>query len=133
MSGVHKINRLRRKIDHVEDILSNYITDIPALTETWLDPTGIGNGNLNITGYKLLQQDRTAESSRKSTGGGVWVYFQDSLPVRDHRGVGMPRVELLWMSFQVQDQSEVLTGCCYRPPLAPIAYWEDIQPSLELI
>ena len=30
-------------------------------------------------------------------------------------------------------QPEVLIGCCYRPPSAPMAYWEDIQYSLELI
>ena len=66
------------------DLLQAYNTihqyDMFCLSESYLDASvSSDNDNLNINGYKLIRADHPGNIKR---GGGVCVYFKESLPVR---------------------------------------------------
>ena len=59
--------------------------DFICISETYLDLT-ISSDNNNISGYNLIRTDHPSNSK----GGGVCIYYKESLAVQSLNKIGLP-------------------------------------------
>ena len=82
--------------------------DIIAVSETWLDPT-ITNKQIELSDYQVFRKDRNRN------GGGVALYFENSLPAKQLKDFDGIDLEVIAVESKLNNQ-KVITLCCYRPP-----------------
>ena len=131
--GLLNVRGLRHKVGDVRDTLNAEKLDILFLTETMLS-SEVADGEIHVADYCLVRKDRN------NHGGGIAIYFQDSLSVAHLKStsgsvlldqdVGVSGVETLFVALQGKRKRTVL-GCVYRPPSAPVASWTDLSNQLE--
>ena len=102
---------VRNKTMIIKDFVVDKNTDILALTETWLPPSGndLIIGDLCPTGYSFLHTPRHG-----SIGGGVGLLFKESLNIKRN-------AQEVFRSFEYLDSSflnflHIRIIVVYRPP-----------------
>ncbi|CAB3989706.1 Hypothetical predicted protein, partial [Paramuricea clavata] len=116
----------------IKDFVVDKDTDILALTETWLPPSGndLIIGDLCPTGYSFLHTPRHG-----SIGGGVGLLFKESLNIKRN-------VQEVFRSFEYLDSSflnflHIRIIVVYRPPpssansLTSTLFFEEFSSFLE--
>lgn len=104
-----------------------FITDknfhIFALSETWLN-NFIDNKLVDIDGFSLIRKDR------QSRGGGVAFYLSNRYKFNVIST--SDRIEQLWISVSINNNSFVF-GVCYRPPQMNVKLFTDeLEESLSI-
>lgn len=115
---------LRYKVEEVQQFLAARGIAVLALAETWLKPD-ITDGELVIPNYRLYRKDRLGQQ-----GGGVAIYYHNTLQVRRRRDLEDDALEVLWIEIKA-GKDDVLLGSCYRAPDQPAAYWNILEANLE--
>ena len=107
--GTLNVRGLRSKFEDVLYTLVAEQMDILCLTETLLS-SDIVDQEVQVDGYCLVRQDRTG------CGGGVAVYFHESLPIRrvqfsvdSQDSVQRSKVETVFVELQGQRRNILLT------------------------
>ena len=86
------VNRLVNRLDGVRELISTYIFDVLALSDTWLSQK-ISACEVTIPEYSVVRKDRTG--SAKLNGGGVLLYIRDNIPVTVNNELAANNEELL--------------------------------------
>ena len=107
------VNRLVNKLDGVRELMSTYIFDVLALSETWLSPK-ISDCEVTIPGHSVVRKDRTG--SAKLNGGGVLLYIRDSIPFTVKNELAANNEELLWIEINRPKCTPPLIAATYKPP-----------------
>ena len=123
---------VRNKTMIIKDFVVDKNTDILALTETWLPPSGndLIIGDLCPTGYSFLHTPRHG-----SIGGGVGLLFKESLNIKRN-------AQEVFRSFEYLDSSflnflHIRIIVVYRPPpssansLTSTLFFEEFSSFLE--
>jgi len=103
---------LRYKVEEVQQFLAARGIAVLALAET-------------IPNYRLYRKDRLGQQ-----GGGVAIYYHNTLQVRRRRDLEDDALEVLWIEIKA-GKDDVLLGSCYRAPDQPAAYWNILEANLE--
>ena len=113
--GFLNVCSLRGKVEEVGRFMSSRGITVFGVAETWLKPS-IGDGELTIAHYNLHRKDRLHRH-----GGGVCIYYHESLAVQRRADLESDDLEVLWLD--VGGSSSCLRiGCGYRPPHMPQTY-----------
>ena len=67
--------------------------DIFGMCETFLEPN-VPDGQVKLEGYDFLRKDRAEVQSK--TGGGLILYFRNSLNVKRRLEIEMSNIETIW-------------------------------------
>ena len=131
--GLVNVRGLRHKVGDERDTMNAEKLDIVFLTETMLS-SEVADGEIHVAEYCLVRK------GRNNHGGGIAVYFQDSLSVAHLKSisrsvlldqdVGVSGVETLFVALQGKRKRTVF-GCVYCPPSAPVTSWTDLSNQLE--
>ena len=99
--------------------------DIIAVTETLLRP--YHQFDLSILNYhEVIRLDR-----KDRGGGGCAIYVKNNLLYTRLVHIELPTIESIWL--KIRSHNNVFIFCtCYRPPDAPITFWEDFQIQIDL-
>ena len=106
--GHLNVNGLTSKFHEVQMILNDVKFDILGITETHLSED-VSNDWLSISNYNLVRKDRDRH------GGGVLIYFKESLTIHPVHTWDTYNIESTWLNVTMRSQS-FLVGCIYRPP-----------------
>jgi len=106
------VNRLVNKLDGVRELVSTYIFDVLALSDTWLSPK-ISDCEVTIPGYSVVRKDRTG--SAKLNGGGVLLYIRDNIPFTLKNELAANNEELLWIEINRPKCKPLLIAATYKP------------------
>ena len=124
-------NILINKLDGVRELMSTYIFDVLALSETWLSPK-TSDCEVTIPGYSVVQKDRTG--SAKLNGGGVLLYIRDNIPFTVKNELAANNEELLWIEINRPKCKPLLIAATYKPPNVKEAnFLESLSNSLAKI
>ena len=122
--GFLNVCSLRGKVEEVGRFMASRGITVFGVAETWLKPS-IGDGELTIAHYNLHRKDRLHRH-----GGGVCIYYHESLAVQRRADLESDDLEVLWLD--VGGSSSCLRiGCGYRPPHMPQTYWDNFESNLE--
>ena len=99
--------------------------DIIAVTETLLRP--YHSCDLSIENFHpIIRQDREDRG-----GGGCAIFVKNTLLYSRLINIESPSVESVWL--KVRSENNVFIFCvCYRPPDAPVSFWDNLQEELDL-
>ena len=116
--GLHianlNVRHLMPKIDELRVTLScENGPDIFGVCETFLD-TNISDEQVAIGGYDFIRKDRCKTVNQ--TGGGVILYFRNSLNCRHKPELEISNIETLWSEIALQNSKPILVCTVYRPP-----------------
>ena len=103
------IDKSNYKVDEIQNrlCLENEF-DIICLSETWLKPqTDVAK--LHIPGYCFIHRPR------HSHGGGVAMYYRETLPIQRRQDLEHPNLEILWQQLPGKG-GHIFIGVCYSPP-----------------
>ena len=114
--GHINIRSIYRKLEEVIRILTVGKLDVLCITESWLN-CYVHDSMLNTDGYNIIRADRTA-SSGKSTGGGIIVYYKNTLNLSalPEYTLCTPNAEIMWLTLQLKQTRPQYIGVVYRPP-----------------
>ena len=107
------VNRLVNRLDGVRELMSTYIFDVLAISDTWLSHK-ISACEVTIPGYSVVRKDRTG--SAKLNGGGVLLYIRDNIPVTVNNELAANNEELLWIEINRPKYKPLLIAAIYKPP-----------------
>ena len=99
--------------------------DILGVTETHLTASFPDN-LLRLPGFDFVRKDRSG-----SKGGGVLIYYQESLTVHQDLKWNIQELEAVWINVTMRSQS-TLIGCLYRPP-KDMTFFSSLQGLLNKI
>ena len=115
---------IRNKIPSIHCELNCF--DVITVSETWLSDD-ISNEQLLIPGFQPpIRCDRSHQAY-----GGVAVYVKNNLVCKFRPDLTVPGLEAVWVETRL-GQEPLLIGTLYRPPGAPVAYWNLIDQSIQL-
>ena len=108
------------KLDSIALELSTF--DIITLSETWLDQS-IDSSSIIIPNYQEpIRLDRNRQ------GGGVAMYFKNTIPFIIHRELEIPNLEVIWAEVSLKGK-RLLIGTFYIHPR--FSDWDLIDLSIE--
>lgn len=116
---------LHKNLPQVKFLLFHTGLDVLAVSETHLSPA-VESYEIAIQGYQLQRKDRLGK-----IGGGVAVYFKDSLDCISIAKYDNCDIEATWLELKVKSQ-RLLVGCIYRPPDSE-GFYDKFLPILERI
>ena len=96
-----------------------------AVSETWLD-SSIPDCLVDIPGYEIIRRDRD------SPCGGVCLYIRDQLKCKQRKDLLKNNLEAVWVEVNDGEQT-IVVSCMYRPPDSPVAYFDSILDSLDMV
>ena len=105
----HERSRPLQNLAQVKLLAFNTNLDVLAISETHLSPA-LKDHEIAIQGYQILRRDRLGR-----TGGGVVIYYKDSLDCISIEKYDNPDIEATWLEVKIRSQ-RLLVGCIYRPP-----------------
>ena len=108
---------LPKKIDQLRTVLEGSSIDVFTISETWLNDKADSH-LFKIQGYNLFRQDRSTQNTRKKRGGGLAIYFKNSLDVYVQKDeiASTQDLEVQWFRIVRQNAKTVLLANLYRPP-----------------
>ena len=108
------------KLDLIAVELGDF--DIITVSETWLDQS-ISSSTITIPGYQEpIRHDRNRH------GGGVAMYFKNSVPFTERTDLVLPNVEATWAEINLNNK-KVLLGCFYIHPR--FQEWNLVELCIE--
>ena len=118
--GLHicnlNVRHILPKIDEMRMILSNTnIPDIFGICETFLG-TQHPDSLISIDGFSFFRKDRT--DTQKKSGGGLILYFRQSLNIKRRADLENSNIETLWAEVNLPKSKPFLVCTVYRPPSA---------------
>ena len=116
---------LHKNLPQVKFLLFHTGLDVLAVSETHLSPA-VESYEIAIQGYQLQRKDHLGK-----IGGGVAVYFKDSLDCISIAKYDNCDIEATWLELKVKSQ-RLLVGCIYRPPDSE-GFYDKFLPILERI
>ena len=108
----------------VKDAIQSAGFDIFTISETWLD-SSVTDAFVYVPGYSLFRQDRGPQKA----GGGLCVYTRDTLKVEyieNLSSVTSDGFQQLWLKIQTRSCKSFLLNTVYRPPSAPVKFFDDL-------
>ena len=103
------VNGLRSKLDDIKVLLNTSKIDILCINETKIDQN-ISKADLAIPGYNFHRKDRNRH------GGGVGIYFKNSLNINPLPHLSSEGIESMWIKIALKKSSPIFICCAYRPP-----------------
>ena len=102
------------KVDEIRFTLANEnAPDILSLCEMILD-SNISDGQVTISGYEFLRKDRC--DTIKKAGGGVMLYYRNSLTCQRKKDLEISNIETLWSEVMLPKSKPFLLCTIYRLP-----------------
>ena len=99
---------------------------ILAISESHLDQS-FDDTEIAIQGYNIYRKDRN------HFGGGVAIFIQNHIPVKQREDFMMKDTEALWIQVHLPNLKPILIGCCYRPPHANSLYLNKLCEMLDKV
>lgn len=99
------VNGLRTKLNDIKHSFASSVHDVVVLTETNLDPN-ITNNEIGAFNHQIFRKDRSGDTSRKISGGGVLVAVDKSLPCCEIK-TSNTDVECLFIKISLKKRSNL--------------------------
>lgn len=123
--GHINVNGLKSKLSELHTLLTETSLDILAITETKL-ANDTSDEEISIEGYFTIRNDRN------KNGGGVLLYYKDSLAAYEEHKLLIPStIEGVWINVKSQSQTW-LFACVYRPP-TDLSFYNEFNDMLEKV
>ena len=111
---------LREKGDLLQAEANKF--DIITVSETWLDPDKF----VPLIGFhEPIRCDRLNDPH-----GGVAIYVRNTLICKPRPDLEIPTLESVWIETRL-NQTRFLVGSFYRPPSAPVGYWDLVEAGIR--
>lgn len=123
--GHTNVRGLYTILAQVKLLAFNTNLDVLAISETHLSPA-LKDHEIALQGYQILRRDRIGR-----TGGGVVIYYKDSLDCISIEKYDNPDIEATWLEVKIRSQ-RLLVGFIYRPPDFG-GFYDIFRPILERI
>ena len=124
------IRHILPKIDELQlTIGSENGPDIVGICETFLDST-VDNNRITINQFDVFRKDR-CETQDKS-GGGVLLYFENSLNCRRRDDLEISNIETLWSEVTLTNSKPFLICTLYRLPDAKSGWIDLLEEELSV-
>ena len=125
--GLHLCNlnvrHLTPKLDEIRLAMAEENgPDIFGLCETFLDD-GVQDCQIKIKGFDFIRKDRS--DTQRKCGGGLVLYYRDSLNCIRRPEFEISQIETLWSEFSLPNSRPFLVCTVYRPPSAH-SQWIDL-------
>ena len=132
--GLHVANlnvrHLLSKFDEIGIVLaSENGPDILGMCETFLDSSTPDN-LISVTNYDFLRKDRSCTINK--AGGGVILYYRDSINCRRKTELEISNIETLWSEITFPNSKPFLLCTIYRPPNAPCDWVDLFEAELSV-
>lgn len=132
--GLHianlNVRHIVPKIDELRIIMaSEKGPDVFGACETFLD-TGISDSQVAINGYEFLRKDRC--STQDKIGGGVILYYRNSLICKRKQELEISNIETLWSELALPNSKHFLICTVYRPPNSPSGWIDLFEEELSI-
>ena len=116
--GLHfcnlNVRHLLPSIDELKTVMStDKCPDILGLCETFLGPN-VHDAQLKLNGFDFIRKDRS--ETQNKTGGGVILYFRNTLNVRRRPDIEISNIETVWTEISLSNSKPFLLCTVYRPP-----------------
>ena len=98
------------------------------MCKTFLEPN-VQYGQVKVEGYDVLRKDR-AELENK-TGGGLIMYFRNSLNVKRRLEIEISNTETIWAEITLPNAKLFLVCTTYRPPSSQTALIDLFEEELS--
>ena len=131
--GLHLCNlnvrHLMPQIDELRIVMAtDKCPDIFGMCETFLEPN-VPDGQVNLEGYDFLRKDRAEVQSK--TGGGLILYFRNSLNVKRRLEIEISNIETIWAEITLPNAKPFLVCTTYRPPSSQTAWIDLFEEELS--
>lgn len=103
--------------------------DIFGLCETFLDD-GIQDCQIKIEGFDFIRKDRSV--TQQKYGGGLVLYYRDSLNCIRRPEFEISQIETLWSEFSLPNSRPFLVCTVYRPPSAHSQWIDLLEKELSI-
>ena len=132
--GLHVANlnvrHLLSKLDEIGIILaSENGPDILGVCETFLD-SSTPDSLISVADYEFLRKDRGCTINK--TGGGVILYYRESINCRRKRELEISNIETLWSEINFPNSKPFLLCTLYRPPNASCDWIDLFEEELSI-
>ena len=117
---------LRKHKDEIEVLMRENKIDILALNETKLD-SKIEEEQVSIPGYTVLRCDRN------SHGGGVAIYFRDTLNFEHRTDLKTDNLEMICIELKPKCSKPFILLAWYRPPNYETETLTEVNTLLETL
>ena len=133
------IRSIVKKIDQVRILLENTPIDIVTFSETWLK-SHLHSALFDISGYKLLRQDRLSKKKSGKRGRGLMTYVRDShsslCEELEDLNTSNENIEAQWTLIHRPHCKNIVIGNLYRPPTGDLVktfnYLDECLGSINL-
>ena len=113
-------------LDEIQVLMNNLGIHILALNETKLDP----NYPKELTSIAGYQQERL---ERTCNGGGVSIYFRDSIKYKPRPDVPVEDLEIICIEVEPPNSRSFLVLAWYRPPSDPVVSFDKLEKVLSFL
>ena len=120
---VPKIDELRITMEH------EHSPDIFGMCETFLTDS-VPDDQLAVTGFDLIRKDRS--DTQNKAGGGVVLYYRNSLNCNRRREIEISNIETLWVELALPNSKPFLTCTLYRPPTSKSEWIDLFEEELSI-
>ena len=132
--GLHLCNlnvqRILPKIDELRIIMANdRCPDIMGLCETFLGPN-ITDSQVAVDGFEFIRKDMMDTQNR--LGGGLILYFRESLKVRRRPEYEFSKIETIWAEIELPNSKPFIVCSVYRPPNAHSEWIDLFEEELSI-
>ncbi|PJE78081.1 hypothetical protein CI610_02987 [invertebrate metagenome] len=118
------IRSLRNKVQHLCSLTDD--VDIVCITETHLD-NSIPNSDINISGFS-----EPFRKDRNMFGGGVAIYFSESLVAKRRIDLEFGNDETIWSQIKFRNTLYLICNV-YRPPsYTGTGLWQNLRHSIDI-
>ena len=132
--GLHfsnlNIRHLVPKLDELRlHLAADNGPDIMGICETFLE-CSVPDCQLNIQGFNFMRKDRSEILNK--TGGGLVLYYKDSLNCNRRSEFEVSKIETLWSEFTLPNSRSFLVCTVYRPPRALSEWVSQFEHELSI-
>ncbi|MEW8547185.1 MAG: endonuclease/exonuclease/phosphatase family protein, partial [Candidatus Thiodiazotropha sp.] len=124
------IRHIVPKIDELRILMASQgCPDVIGLCETFLS-NNIPDNQLAIDGFDFIRKDRS--DTQNKAGGGIILYFRNSLNCKRRRELEISEIETLWTEIALPNSKPFLICSAYRPPSASSAWIDLFEEELSV-
>ena len=132
--GLHfsnlNIRHLVPKLDELRlHLAADNGPDIMGICETFLE-CSVPDCQLNIQGFNFMCKDRSEILNK--TGGGLVLYYKDSINCNRRSEFEVSKIETLWSEFTLPNSRSFLVCTVYRPPRALSEWVSQFEHELSI-
>ena len=132
--GLHfcnlNIRHLTPKLDELQLVMAtDNGPDIFGICETFLEYS-VPDCQLNIQGFEFMRKDRS--DTQDKSGGGLVLYYRNSLNSTRRRELEISNIETLWSEFNLPNTRPFLVCTVYRPPDAKAEWIDSFEKEVSI-